>query len=586
MPHVKYHDEKHIHKFWLNIVDSKFTYDYIHWTSAEYRFKLDFHKAFDSILWEYINEGLSCRLQRGCDLGLIEDINIGHDHGFMLSHLQFVDDTLIFSSTFLYSMQNIKRILVCFELMSGLKVNIFKSNITGVGIKDIIFYYTAKALRCKRGDLPFIYLGVPIGARSCRTSMWKPIFRSIRFRLALWKGMLLSNGGSSHKRNCDPSLWTGKEEDKKLCSAKWSTFTFSRSASGLRIGSLRDKSITLLFKWLWRLGSEESTMWNNMIKIIYNPKCFRLILQDTISGDGNTRLKNIANHQSIMFVGNGKRIKFWLDNGSLEDQFPALFILSNDKEASLHKMGVWDGYQWFWYFSWSRSLRGGNIGLLDHMYAILSKLVSLILLMGFFGLVSWSICLLFNDMIFKHKTLNYDTLSIKISRWTNLKKLGLIFLWSPSTANSFKWNADGSSLGKPGPSSIGGVLLNHYRIILGIFLISIGILEYNVVKLRAIVEVIEISASNPFLHLMSLVGRVIHIKNLCCTISFPLQPRDWLYASTHSFSFILAMNLIIWQITWLSKECAEQVNLLHGFECKGLGDYTEDDIYLHEATVT
>jgi hypothetical protein len=55
-------------------------------------------------------------LQRGCDLGLIEGINISYE-GFFPSHLQFVDDKFIFSSTSLYSMQNIKRILPCFELV-------------------------------------------------------------------------------------------------------------------------------------------------------------------------------------------------------------------------------------------------------------------------------------------------------------------------------------------------------------------------------------------------------------------------------------------------------------------------------------
>jgi hypothetical protein len=55
-------------------------------------------------------QGLSCILQWGCDLGLIEGIKIGQD-GFTLSHFQFADDTLIFSSASLFSMQNIKRIL-------------------------------------------------------------------------------------------------------------------------------------------------------------------------------------------------------------------------------------------------------------------------------------------------------------------------------------------------------------------------------------------------------------------------------------------------------------------------------------------
>jgi len=81
-------------------------------------------------------QGLSCMLQRGCDLGLTSGINVGNT-GLVISHLQFADDTLIFSSDSLYSMQNIKRILLCFELVSGLKVNFYKSSIVGVGVAAI-----------------------------------------------------------------------------------------------------------------------------------------------------------------------------------------------------------------------------------------------------------------------------------------------------------------------------------------------------------------------------------------------------------------------------------------------------------------
>jgi hypothetical protein len=83
-------------------------------------------------------------------------------------------------------------------------------------------------------------------------------------------------------------LWSGKEKGKKLCNVSWSTITLPKSADGLRIGSLRDKNKALLFKWLWRFGLEESNIWKNMIKSIYNLQCFKLIPQDTILGAGST----------------------------------------------------------------------------------------------------------------------------------------------------------------------------------------------------------------------------------------------------------------------------------------------------------
>jgi ribonuclease HI len=55
---------------------------------------------------------------------------------------------------------------------------------------------------------------------------------------------------------------------------------------------------------------------------------------------------------------------------------------------------------------------------------------------------------------------------------------------------------DSSSLGKPGPSGIGGVLRDHNGIIFGIFSLSFGILDSNIADLKAVVKAIELSASN------------------------------------------------------------------------------------------
>jgi hypothetical protein len=52
----------------------------------------------------------------------------------------------------------------------------------------------------------------------------------------------------------------------------------------------------------------------------------------------------------MVLIGNGKRTVFWLDtwidNYCLADRFPNLFHLSNDKDASIDKMGMWDGFEW------------------------------------------------------------------------------------------------------------------------------------------------------------------------------------------------------------------------------------------------
>jgi hypothetical protein len=55
-------------------------------------------------------------------------------------------------------------VLLLFELiMSSLKVHFHKSMLAGVNISDSWLIEAAFALRCRVGQIPFIYLGLPIG---------------------------------------------------------------------------------------------------------------------------------------------------------------------------------------------------------------------------------------------------------------------------------------------------------------------------------------------------------------------------------------------------------------------------------------
>jgi len=145
-------------------------------------------------LFNMAAEDLSGMLKISCDLRLIEGIDLGQSQLSIL-HLQYADDTLIFSSDKLSSLQNIKRILQCFELVSGLKVNLLKSSITRTGIEEVVVANTASNLRCIVTGQPLKYLGLPIGAVSSRTSKWHPAISRISFKLSSRKGKRLSIGG-------------------------------------------------------------------------------------------------------------------------------------------------------------------------------------------------------------------------------------------------------------------------------------------------------------------------------------------------------------------------------------------------------
>src|SRR4051812_35265492 len=79
--------------------------------------------------------------------------------------------------------------------MSGLKVNFQKSCIFGVNICPNWLREAAKILNCKIGNLPFTYLGIPIGANPRLKKTWQPVVDVVRSRLSNWNHKNLSIGG-------------------------------------------------------------------------------------------------------------------------------------------------------------------------------------------------------------------------------------------------------------------------------------------------------------------------------------------------------------------------------------------------------
>ena len=48
---------------------------------------------------------------------------------------------------------------------------------------------------CKVGSMPFVYLGLPLGAPNKNTSMWDGVEEKMRRRVARWKRQYISKGG-------------------------------------------------------------------------------------------------------------------------------------------------------------------------------------------------------------------------------------------------------------------------------------------------------------------------------------------------------------------------------------------------------
>ena len=113
--------------------------------------------------------------------------------GVEITHLLFTDDTLVFCEPSIDQVSYLSWLLMWFEAMSGLKVNLDKSEIIVVGRVENV-EEVALEFGCKVSKLPS-YLGLPLGARFKEVATWDGVEERLRKRLSLWKRQYIYKGG-------------------------------------------------------------------------------------------------------------------------------------------------------------------------------------------------------------------------------------------------------------------------------------------------------------------------------------------------------------------------------------------------------
>ena len=85
-------------------------------------------------------------------------------------------------------------ILLWFEAISGLKINLEKTLILLVGNVENLDEL-ASELGCRTRALPSTYLGLPLGMRHNSLQVWDGVEERFRKKLTLWKRKYISKGG-------------------------------------------------------------------------------------------------------------------------------------------------------------------------------------------------------------------------------------------------------------------------------------------------------------------------------------------------------------------------------------------------------
>ncbi|GKU89787.1 hypothetical protein SLEP1_g3881 [Rubroshorea leprosula] len=351
-------------------------------------------------LFLLVVEGLNGLMQSANEKNMYRGVRIGNGN-LLVSHLQFANDTLFFGEASEENIQAIKSIMRTFELVSGLKINFGKSQIMGVGTEEGWKERMAYRLCCKEGDLPFKYLGTPVGGNHRRIAMWQPLVNSFKKKLASWNGQNLSLGGRITLLNSVLSslpmylmsaykipkgifssldkihmnfLWGGMRERKKISWVNWERVCRKKEYGGLGVKDLRNFNMALLGKWWGRLVRGEDGLWSKVMSSKYGENGGHWLdwVRDR-SGGGSIWWRDIQNlnvgdgvyagwltEGFRIKVGEGKRVSFWWDEwcgeSCLANKFPRLYILSTGKDKECFQMGRDLNGTWRWNLTWRRTL--------------------------------------------------------------------------------------------------------------------------------------------------------------------------------------------------------------------------------------
>ncbi|GJS32593.1 RNA-directed DNA polymerase, eukaryota, reverse transcriptase zinc-binding domain protein [Tanacetum coccineum] len=213
-----------------------------------------------------------------------------------LSHLIYVDDVIVLGEWSQFNLVNILDIFNCFYLASGLQISVMKSKLYGIGATETELNHFDGLAGCKGEKLPFLYLGLPIGANMSRVSTWQPVIDKFSKRLSKWRANCLSIGGRSilisavlgslptyylslfrmprtvcNKLEAMRSkfFWGAEDTNRKIHWVKWDLVLDNKDRGGLGFGSLHSLNLALLYKWRWRFHNHHNALWAKIIKNLY-----------------------------------------------------------------------------------------------------------------------------------------------------------------------------------------------------------------------------------------------------------------------------------------------------------------------------
>ncbi|RVX17977.1 LINE-1 reverse transcriptase-like [Vitis vinifera] len=320
-------------------------------------------------------EVLSTLIRRAGEGGFLSGCRLRGRGGeeLTISHLLFADDTLIFCKARREQLTNLSWILAWFEAASDLRINLAKSVLIPVGEVDELEELAAE-LGCRLGDLPTVYLGLPLEPNikpflPGMGALW-PAYPSTFSPLSAFLRLLQKGLKKFKEISCGGG---GGSLEGKIHLINWKVVCNPKEEGGLGIRKIDLLNKALLGKWVWRYAYEKDNLWKTAIGVKYGQEGHGWRTKEVCGPYGVGLWKEIMKEADK--VGKGTRVLFWTDkwcgNEALSQTFPQLFTLAGHKNDKVSE--VWDSSlgQGGWNLSLARDFNDWELDQIGDMLNLL-----------------------------------------------------------------------------------------------------------------------------------------------------------------------------------------------------------------------
>jgi hypothetical protein len=266
--------------------------------------------------------------------------------------IQYADDTLLIMSADVAQVRVLKEALSKYSLSTSLKINYGKSQLIPINVPDDLASTLATEIGYQIGQIPFTYLGLPLGTTHPSIRDLSPLVYRLERKLSSSSSFLpqgarlqLINSVLSSLplhflctlklppgltkqfyRIIGQCLWRDFSGEPKQSLAAWEMVCLPKKCGGLGVVNFQKQNAALLIKFLDKFYNKAELPW---VQLIWSEYYLNSIPHaENLKGSFWWRdvLKQVDNFRGVARVkpGRGDTFLFWLDSWYLNDSFVTL----------------------------------------------------------------------------------------------------------------------------------------------------------------------------------------------------------------------------------------------------------------------